>query len=80
MRTYESPIVRQAAKGNSMKDDATTDELKKLKKENQRLKVLLKNAVDILEKYRDMLKHPEKLGLKPKAAKPKAKKAGRKQK
>ncbi len=38
-------------------------ELSKLKKENKKLKSLLKNAVDILDKYRDILQHPEKLGL-----------------
>ncbi|MEP6886154.1 MAG: hypothetical protein ABJC66_15515 [Gammaproteobacteria bacterium] len=42
------------------------NELGKLKKENKRLKALLKNAVEILDRYRDFLKHPEKLGLKPK--------------
>ena len=57
-----------------------TNELTKLKKENQRLKTLLGNAVEILDKYRDILKHPEKLGVKPKASKPKAKKPTRKTK
>ncbi len=47
-------------------------ELSKLKKENKRLKALLKNAVEILDRYRDLLKHPEKLGLKTK--KPSSKK------
>lgn len=41
-------------------------ELSKLKKENKKLKALLKNAVEILDKYRDLLTHPEKLGLKSK--------------
>ena len=39
-------------------------ELSKLKKENKNLKGLLKNAVEILDKYRDLLQHPEKLRLK----------------
>jgi hypothetical protein len=39
-------------------------ELSKLKKENKKLKSLLKNAVEILDRYRDILQHPEKLGLK----------------
>jgi hypothetical protein len=39
-------------------------ELSKLKKENKKLKSLLKNAVDILDRYRDILQHPEKFGLK----------------
>jgi hypothetical protein len=38
-------------------------ELSKLKKENKKLKSLLKNAVEILDKYREILQHPEKLGL-----------------
>ncbi len=42
-------------------------ELSKLKKENKKLKSLLKNAVDILDRYRDILQHPEKLGLKAEA-------------
>ena len=41
-------------------------ELSKLKKENKRLKALLKSAVQILDRYRDFLKHPEKLALKSK--------------
>lgn len=43
-------------------------ELSKLKKENKKLKSLLKNAVDILDRYRDILQHPEQLGLKAEAA------------
>jgi sulfur transfer protein SufE len=42
-------------------------ELSKLKKENKKLKSLLKNAVDILDRYRDILQHPEKLGQKAEA-------------
>ena len=54
-------------------------ELSKLKKENKKLKSLLKNAVEILDRYRDILQHPEKLGLKAGAkAKGKKKKAGKK--
>ena len=49
-------------------------ELSKLKKENKRLKALLKNAVEILDRYRDFPQHPERLGLKTKA------KAGKKKK
>jgi hypothetical protein len=50
-------------------------ELSKLKKENKRLKALLKNAVEILDRYRDFLKHPEKLGVKTKKSAGKKKKA-----
>ncbi len=50
-------------------------ELSKLKKENKRLKALLKNAVEILDRYRDFLKHPEKLGVKSKKKASKKKKA-----
>jgi hypothetical protein len=46
-------------------------ELSKLKKENKKLKSLLKNAVEILDRYRDILQHPEKLGLKAGAEKKK---------
>jgi hypothetical protein len=46
-------------------------ELSKLKKENKKLKSLLKNAVEILDRYRDILQHPEKLGLKAPAKKKK---------
>lgn len=62
------------------KENSMINELTKLKKENQRLKALLGHAVEILDKYRDILKHPEKLGAKPKASKPKAKKPTRKTK
>jgi hypothetical protein len=48
-------------------------ELSKLKKENKKLKSLLKNAVEILDRYRDILQHPEKLGLKAEAKKKKKK-------
>ena len=41
-------------------------ELSKLKKENKKLKALLKNAVEILDKYRDILQHPEKYAPKAK--------------
>jgi hypothetical protein len=54
-------------------------ELSKLKKENKKLKSLLKNAVEILDRYRDILQHPEKLGLKG-AAKAKAMKKKTKKK
>lgn len=47
-------------------------ELSKLKKENKRLKALLKNAVEILDRYRDLVKHPEKLSRRTK--KPSSKK------
>lgn len=54
-------------------------ELSKLKKENKKLKSLLKNAVEILDRYRDILQHPEKLGLQAAAkAKKKKKKAKKK--
>jgi hypothetical protein len=56
-------------------------ELSKLKKENKKLKSLLKNAVDILDRYRDILQYPEKLGLKAEAqgkAKKKKKKTKKK--
>jgi hypothetical protein len=53
-------------------------ELSKLKKENKKLKSLLKNAVEILDRYRDILQHPEKLGLKAKAKAEKKKKAKKK--
>ena len=46
-------------------------ELSELKKENKKLKSLLKNAVEILDRYRDILRHPEKLGLKAGAEKKK---------
>jgi hypothetical protein len=49
-------------------------ELSKLKKENKKLKSLLKNAVEILDRYRDILQHPEKLGLKAEAKAKKKKK------
>jgi hypothetical protein len=52
-------------------------ELSKLKKENKKLKSLLKNAVEILDRYRDILQNPEKLGLKA-AAKAKKKKTKKK--
>jgi len=41
-------------------------ELSKLQKENKRLRALLKKAAGILDRYRDILQHPEKLGLKAK--------------
>jgi hypothetical protein len=37
-------------------------ELSRLKKENKQLKALLGNAVEILNKYKELLEHPEKLG------------------
>ncbi len=39
-------------------------ELDKVKKQNKQLKALLRNAVELLDKYKEVLKHPEKLGLK----------------
>jgi hypothetical protein len=36
-------------------------EIAKLKKQNKQLKALLKDAVQMLDKYKDILKHPEKL-------------------
>jgi hypothetical protein len=53
-------------------------ELSKLKKENKKLKSLLKNAVEILDRYRDILQHPEKLGLKAEAKAEKKKKKAKK--
>ncbi len=46
-------------------------ELDKLKKENKQLKALLRNAVELLDRYKDVLKHPEKLGDKKKKKKEK---------
>jgi hypothetical protein len=37
-------------------------ELDELKKENKRLKSLLKNAVKLLNTYKEYLKHPETIG------------------
>lgn len=37
-------------------------ELDKLKKENKRLKSLLKSAVKLLNTYKEYLKHPEAIG------------------
>ena len=36
-------------------------ELSKLKKENKQLKALLGNAVELLNRYKELLEHPEKL-------------------
>jgi hypothetical protein len=36
-------------------------ELSKLKKENKQLKALLGNAVELLNRYKDLLEHPERL-------------------
>jgi hypothetical protein len=36
-------------------------ELSKLRKENKQLKGLLKDAVNMLDRYKDILKHPERL-------------------
>jgi hypothetical protein len=38
-------------------------ELDTLKKENKRLKSLLKNAVQLLNTYKKFLKHPEAIGI-----------------
>ncbi len=38
-------------------------ELDKLKKQNKQLKALLRNAVELLDKYKEVLKYPQKLGL-----------------
>jgi len=46
-------------------------DLDKLKKENKQLKGLLKNAVELLDKYKEFLKHPEKLGVEKKKKKDK---------
>ena len=35
-------------------------ELSKLKQENKQLRALLSNAVEILNRYKDLLEHPEK--------------------
>jgi hypothetical protein len=48
-------------------------DLDKLKKENKQLKALLKNAVELLDKYKEFLKHPEKLVADKKKGKEKAK-------
>lgn len=48
-------------------------EIDKLKKEIKRLKGLLKNAVQLLNTYKEFLKHPETLGDGKKAAPPKRK-------
>jgi hypothetical protein len=56
-------------------------ELDKLKKENKQLKGLLKNAVQLLNTYREFLKHPETLGAGKKVAPAKRKTVkGRKKK
>ena len=44
-------------------------ELDKLKKENKRLKSLLKNAVQLLNTYKGFLKDPEAIGIGKTAAK-----------
>ena len=36
-------------------------ELSRLKKENKQLKALLGNAVELLNRYKDLLDHPERL-------------------
>jgi hypothetical protein len=36
-------------------------ELSKLKQENKQLRALLRNAVEILNRYKDLLEHPEEL-------------------
>jgi hypothetical protein len=53
-------------------------ELSKLKKENKKLKSLLKNAVEILDRYRDILQHPEKLAVKTETKAKKKKKQSKK--
>lgn len=46
-------------------------DLDKLKKENKQLKALLKNVVELLSRYKDILKHPENLRMKKKKRKAK---------
>lgn len=48
-------------------------ELGKLKKENKHLKALLRDALELLDKYKDVLKHETKSGAKKskKVSKPK---------
>ncbi len=55
-------------------------ELDKLKKENKQLKALLRNAVELLDRYKDVLKRPEKLGEKKKKKDKKEKKAKKSEK
>jgi hypothetical protein len=50
-------------------------ELSKLKKENKQLKALLGNAVEILNRYKELLEHPEKLAVDAKKTKRKGKKS-----
>jgi hypothetical protein len=39
-------------------------ELSRLKKENKQLKALLGNAVELLNRYKELLEHPERLAAK----------------
>jgi hypothetical protein len=50
-------------------------ELSKLKKENKQLKVLLRDAVKMLDRYKDILKHSEWLMPPVKKTRPKTVKA-----
>jgi hypothetical protein len=50
-------------------------ELSKLKKENKQLKILLGNAVELLNRYKELLEHPEKLAVDAKKAKRKSRKS-----
>ncbi|HUE11125.1 MAG TPA: hypothetical protein VMQ54_09315 [Steroidobacteraceae bacterium] len=49
-----------------MKKPELKKEFEKLKTENKKLKALLANAVLLLNKYKEFLRHPEKLGAAPK--------------
>jgi hypothetical protein len=53
-------------------------DLDKLKKENKQLKALLKNAVELLDSYKEFLKHPEKLAAEKKKSKEKKDKKDKK--
>ncbi len=50
-------------------------ELSKLKQENKQLRALLRNAVEILNRYKELLEHPEKLSGGAKKAKKKSKRS-----
>ncbi len=50
----------------------------KLKKENKQLKTLLRDAVELLDRYKDVLKRPEKPGEKKKKKGKKSKKSAEK--
>jgi hypothetical protein len=50
-------------------------ELSRLKKENKQLKALLGNAVELLNRYKELMEHPEKLAGDAKKARRKGKKS-----